>query len=523
VVRVIKRDGFVTQKFKKRQSLESSKFSAGILSHFPKGLTPRPGQVATLEALEAAWHKPGAPEVFSIDMPVGAGKSAIAVTLARWLAAQRQRSLITVPTNMLAQQYLRDYPRAATLAGKDTYQCREGSARQPMTCKERSARVGACCKAGTGVKPCPYSADNRRIRVAPWGVVNSWVYLAHRLYPDVLIVDEAHTLLGMLRDLAAKTLWQHEYAYPGYIRSYKDLLDWVSEERAHREGDGRGPDKKLDLLYADLTNGTNRYLIEQAVQPHFGRPKPCLKLLPIDTRDAPPLLWPPGRVKRVILLSATLGEADITQLGLGRRRSLTIETPSPIDPSRRPIVVAEPGFDVSHDVSEEELGRMANELVRLGERHTEERGVIHASYGLLARLLPLLGGTSLGTRLISHDRDNKAGQYKAWLDGGPRSVLLCAGLAEGIDLPGDLGRWQVITKVLWPSLEEPAWKWVLETDPERYGWEALKQVMQASGRICRGPGDFGVTYVLDRTHNNLPLEIAPGWYRQGLDAGEVIG
>lgn len=485
-----------------------------IMEHFPKELTPRPGQVSTLQAIEAGWQTH---DVFVVDAPVAAGKSAVAVTIARWVSSQwKQRTLLTTPNNMLVEQYLRDYPRLATLKGKDLYRCQESNAHQTITCKERAARVGACCK-GT----CKYTADNRKVRVVPYAVVNNWVYLAHKLYPDVLIADEAHNLLGMLRDLNAKTLWQHEYHYPSNIRSYSDLLDWVTEERAHREGDGRGPDKKLDVLHQDLVSGTSRYLVEQAVVPMRGRDRACLKLLPIDTRDSPPLLWPSGRVRKVVLLSATLGSKDLEQLGLGRRRCLTIETASPIHPNRRPVTVSEPGFDVSYESTDSEVGRLVAELTRICLAHSTERGVIHASYGLLERLQGPLKA-ALGSRLITHDRDTKGGQYKAWLDAGPTAVLLCAGLSEGIDLPGDLGRFQVITKLLWPSQAEPAWKWVLETDPDRYGWEALKLVMQASGRICRGPGDYGRTYVTDRTFKKLPFDLAPRWFMAGLDAGEEL-
>ena len=93
---------------------------------------------------------------------------------------------------------------------------------------------------------------------------------------------------------------------------------------------------------------------------------------------------------------------------------------------------------------------------------------------------------------------------------------------EGIDLPEDLGRWQIIVRTPWKSLADPAIRHKAGLDPEWFHWESLKDLIQACGRICRTPTDFGATYILDAAAQRL-IDGAPGliphWFRDALDAG----
>lgn len=487
-----------------------------ILSNFPKHQTPRPGQVEALQTIEREWSKA---DVFVVEIPVGGGKSSVATAVAGWASRQhRLKSLITTPTRLLVDQYLRSNPRLASLHGKDTYECSQGSVKlsdgtgYKLSCKEYSEKLGKNCQG------CQYSAACRRIRAVPYGVVNAWTYLAHKLYPDVLIADEAHTLLRMLQDLAAKVLWQRDYQFPDNIKDYRALLRWVTNKRAEIEEDSRPPDKKLEVLWADLSGGAPKYLVEAASEPYRGKLQRCLKLLPIDTSASPPLLWPPTRVKKLVLLSATIGPKDLEQLGLAGRRVCWIRSASPIPAERRPVAIVKPGFDMSYAGQGGTIGNVAAWVKECMERHKGQSGLVHVTYGLASLIRPYFKGDP---RALFHTKEDKKQVYEKFLN-TPGSVLFCAGLYEGADLPGDLGRFQVITKVPFGSIAEPALKYLADTDPMRYKWEALRLVMQASGRICRGPEDWGCTYIIDRAFEHLPEELFPTWFFESLKSGELI-
>jgi Rad3-related DNA helicase len=482
--------------------------SLDILDCFTRGKTPRPGQASTLKAVQKAWNET---DVFVIEAPTGSGKSDMALTISTYATKLKLRSMTVVPNNVLLSQYLRDNPRIPTLRAKHDYTCREGSVPGArVSCKVYSAQQGSCCKG------CPYVADNRKIRALPYGVVNVWTYMAHKLYPDVLLYDECHTALGMLRDMAAKKLWKHQYNWPDRVKDYKSLLGWVTTKREELKA-RRISDAKLDLVFADLTSGSSKYLVEKGTDLWHGDEREVLKLLPIDTSAQPPILWP-SKVKKLVLLSATIGPKDLEQLGLSRKRVTWISTPSPIPPAQRPVR-RERTFNLAFSAGTQDMDALAKYIEELCIRHKGERGVIHATYALMEQMRPRLAHLP---RVMTHTRENKKEVYSAFLAGASDAVLLCAGLYEGIDLPGDLGRWQVIMKVPWASMAEPAWKYLAQREPDRYAFEALRIVMQGAGRVCRGPQDFGVTYLVDQSFDRIPEELIPGWFRESLQAGEVL-
>lgn len=120
-----------------------------------------------------------------------------------------------------------------------------------------------------------------------------------------------------------------------------------------------------------------------------------------------------------------------------------------------------------------------------------------------------------------HDKENKRDVYAAFRAADPAdgAILVASGLYEGVDLPEDLGRWQVISKIPWMSLGNPAIRHLAELDPEWYLWETIKTVIQGCGRICRTPTDFGITYVQDASVHRILTEgghMLPKWWTDAI-------
>jgi len=181
-----------------------------FLQHFPYD-NIRDYQEQTLQLLTDNWEKY---DVFCVVAPTAFGKTAIAKTV---LNAGHSASYI-VPTNMLVDQMLATFPATRTLRRMDSYMCAEWKRPCPAT----KARLKSFCK---GCK-CGNDVSNAKYRNGP-GVYTYHAYLAHRLYRDVLIADEAHQLIPMLQSMGEVVLWQHDYKYPPSAFTPDKILRWV--------------------------------------------------------------------------------------------------------------------------------------------------------------------------------------------------------------------------------------------------------------------------------------------------------
>jgi hypothetical protein len=251
----------------------------------------------------------------------------------------------------------------------------------------------------------------------------------------------------------------------------------------------------------------------------------------VDIRDHPPVLWPKPQVEKLVLLSATIGRKDVEALGLGPDRGVKttyITAPSPIPAASRPITFR-PVLSLGYgQVGDAEIRRLAAEIVREARRpgNAFTRGIVHLTYGLSRQLQKSGHLDELGDRVIWHTAENKMPAYQSFLSGDvPNGILMACGLSEGIDLVGELGRWQVIAKVPWPSLSDPAIRSRADSDEEWYIWQAAKVVMQASGRICRTPSDYGSTLILDKSFRKIYDEyryMLPDWFVEAISVDRGV-
>lgn len=494
-------------------------------SKFPYS-KPRNIQAETLDVLFREWDNY---DVFVVSAPTAFGKTGLAQTL---INAHHSVSVIT-PTNLLVKQYLDEFPETPTLARLDSYRCDKWDRPCPIT---RAKLYQFCSEKRDGHK-CPASQDLYKAKYhrGP-GIYNYYTYLAHKLYRDVLVVDEAHNLISTIRDRLAQKIWQHDYRYPSNMWTAEQMLAFIDKlpenKRKH---------KKIQLWREAVKYQVPTHIAQRTTDMFNGKgtrkgvpeERECIKLLPVDISDAPPMFWPglgksqrghgngPREVGKVILMSATIGPKDIEQLGLGNRRLLYIDCKSPIPPGNRPIVTLDTVAVNRHNMeSGLAIELLAKDIQGIANHHNGEKGVIHATYQLARMLRSVL----TGVRYMFHDRDSKGDVYRQFRDSPAAEgrILVACGMYEGIDLPEDLGRWQVIAKIPWQSLGSPAIRHLSELDPEWYLWETAKTTIQACGRICRTPEDYGVTYCLDSTFNRLLAEgreLLPGWFLDAIELG----
>lgn len=449
----------------------------------------------------------------------------------------RGKAHYAVPNNVLLEQLRAENPRACVLFKKESYRCksyREEAVMPDASCASHYDTEGRHCA------DCPYTRTVRAAHGMPSSASNFHTMLAHKLNKGVAIFDEAHLLVPMVREMEASHIWLSSLEARAAsalrrVQTYKDLAGWL-ESADSQAAVARSP--VLQGLREQLSLGGVKWLVSRDDKLYRGQYKECLSLLPLDTSHSQKSqhLWPAKKTQKIVLMSATVHARDVAQLGLGRRRVKFYEAPSAIPAERRPwqYLGARVG-SMSAAMQKQNLARCVQALVDItlaappgpAAGAGRRKGLVHAPYNLAAQIGPLLRAGLLGkAKVFLHEAGNakdKQAQLGAWMAYEGDAVLVGSGMEEGLNLLGLEFQWQVIAKVQFPSLEEPAIAWLAEQEPERYAWLTAQKLLQAYGRICRGPEDYGETYILDGAFKKFyatHTELFPQWFREA-QAGVV--
>jgi Rad3-related DNA helicase len=473
-----------------------------ILDAVPHGWDLRPEQRDLLLQLEANWKTY---DIFRVVAPTAVGKSLVAKTLANWASVQSSKgsTSIIVPNNVLVNQFLEAFPDTSVLHKQDAYHCDQ----LDQSCKATKMRRKFFCQ------QCPYMCARKEAKDSRVRLANYWTYMSNRLYGSTLIVDEAHQLVDMMSAMDELRIWQSQYKFPRNMRTLYDIVVWAQAEQKRRPDD-----EKLESLILNLTRLGKNSAVEYREDMYRGQPDLMLHVRSTETTQAKTALWPSKYVRKIVLLSATIGRTDIAELGLLGRRVISLESDAPIPVAHRPVLFR-PAYNMGRQYWDAALPILAERVTEL-LKHRPEKGIIHLPYSLAQRLQVLVNHP----RLMWHDRGNKIqvlAQFRADTTG---RVLVASGLYEGVDLPYDAARWQVIAKVPFLSLGDERVAQRAEKDPDWYAWEAIKRIMQATGRIVRAVDDWGVTGVWDASFERLVRDddkraepLIPKYFRKAID------
>jgi Rad3-related DNA helicase len=442
-----------------------------ILDYVPFGWTLRPEQEKLL--LEVEKSLPVNDAVF-ITAPTAVGKTLIGYTIASWASNRFGKVRILEPNNILVDQANAAFPQVPVLHKKDFYPCE--STEHEIECS------------------CQHKFAVRQAKEARVSLMNYWTYMANRLYSPVVIFDEGHTTIDMLRGLQSIKLWQSEYSFPNDLKYVADLVDWGMTYLKKRN------DEKLDDAIKKLMLVHPKSHVIYNRTKSFRKHKDLLlSVEPSTVEYSTQFLWPHKTVKKMVFMSATTGPQDVRELGLNRRRIAYLTCPSPIPVKNRPLIY-KPSYNLSHKVVDKAIPYVVMEINKLMEKYPS-KGLIHFPYSLALKLQEHLDDK----RFMFHTKSNKKKMLKLFKESDPKEgrVLLASGLYEGVDLPYDCARWQLIGKVPFLSLGDPWVKVKAEEDPEWYHWSTIKLLIQAYGRIVRAVDDQGTTIILDNSFGKL--------------------
>ncbi|WP_435155691.1 helicase C-terminal domain-containing protein [Haladaptatus sp. DFWS20] len=524
-----------------------------ILDEFPAP-SFRGNQQDALEDIRAAFESDN--DVVLVRAPTGSGKS----LLARSIAGCAKRIEDADPVDATGSYYTT--PQVSQLddvagddllsdlkiiRGKRNYSCiLPGEHDTPVDRAPCAREKGYDCS----VKHrCPYFSDraiasNREIAAMTLAyfmrTAGSEVFRKR----DVVVIDEAHGLAEWAEmyatiDLNPRTvpIWDDlkipeitgldravEYAdsLSGTCKRRKDDLiaqqELTAPEAARRD--------RLQELISELDWFVDDYrnpdsATEWVVDQPDGEGGP-ITIKPMNPeRYLSHTVWERGN--KFALLSATIlnKEAFCGQVGLDPANVALVDVGHTFPVENRPLYDVTQG-KMTYEHREKTLPKIARTIVKLMQKHPDEKGIIHAhSYHIQGKLTQKLHEFGVGDRVCAHERDSRDADLEAWKASDDPDVFVSVKMEEALDLKGDLARWQVLCKAPFLNtsdsrvahrLENGQWAW--------YYRAALRTVIQACGRVIRAPDDYGATYLADSSLLQLfdrARTDMPDWFAEQVD------
>jgi len=221
---------------------------------------------------------------------------------------------------------------------------------------------------------------------------------------------------------------------------------------------------------------------------------------------------------RNLFMSATIDlDFMVTTLSLDPAQSKFIKLPATIDPAHKQVIFFDPQ-SLSYNSLQDPavVTRLRKNCARIVKKHVGmgERGIILSpSFKLQEQLVQELRTLKPAVQMFVHEQGTPLGPvldaFKAWNQGA--AVLISPSIYEGIDLPHELSRFQVIVKAPFPSLADRRFKFILDNYNSIYTSMATMKLVQGAGRSVRAQDDHARTYMLDSNAQRLFTAPANIW------------
>lgn len=502
----------------------------------------RPHQATAVDEIVEAFQAGN--DVVYLDAPTGSGKTLIAELVRRRLDWQ---TLYVCSDKSLMDQFGRDFDYAKLLKGRANYPTLAGGAWTADDCTSRGP--GDQCWYCNPMFLCPYNVAKQAAMRAPLAVTNTAFLLAEANTVgnfsgrQFIVADECDTLekilMGYIEYEVSRTrLKMFGMEEPAKGVHKPTLVNWLTDlsaqvyKQIQQETDAKKI-RSLGRLYEDTVRITGelqqeidrkqagdsegrwiRLYDERNGGVHF---KPVM----VDSYGTRKL-WRHGR--RWLCMSATVISADELSDSLGLPlQYTTVKVPMTFPVENRPVIMA-PIANVVYKNMQQAIPQLVHAIAVVANKHPHDRILVHTvSYNLAKALQDGLRHHDIGPRRVltysdGARRESTLAEYKRT----PGCIMLAPSMARGIDLPGDLCRVQVIAKSPFLSLGDAqvARRTHLPGGDIWYTVQAIRDIVQMTGRAVRSKDDHAITYIFDEQFSsNLWRKnkmLFPDWWRESV-------
>jgi Rad3-related DNA helicase len=225
----------------------------------------------------------------------------------------------------------------------------------------------------------------------------------------------------------------------------------------------------------------------------------------------------------VLMMSATVLDVDVLCRSLGVKReevaALRMRSRFPVE--NRPIIIKSvakmTGGKKQMPQWAPKLAKGVNHIVKM---HAGERGIIHThNFAIMEYLLNNCKQVVRDRFLNQRDFRDKMQMLEEHA-GSDDTVIVAPAMHEGLDLAGDLSRFQIICKVPYANFFDDAQlSRRVELDRRYYTWMTALKLVQSYGRSIRSEDDHAVTYIMDSAIHfflKQARSMMPQWFTEAI-------
>ena len=535
---------------------------------------PRKEQKEALSFIEAEYQKNKLNKFFLLNLPVGSGKSHLALMIADWYKKNVNRmARVDIITNskILQDQYSGEYESICDLKGKENYECQSYS----CSCAQGSEfnRLNK-----TSCESCPYSNARESYISGGVSLTNFYLYILYAMYNPklmesrdarVLIVDEAHEFDDVMSDFVSikiteiivkKFKFSNEYEIMKRLKgvtsiaNYVEFLKFLASEilttiesmetgmsstsrnvrqdkrdlKINKLIGGKNSDVKMMQLATDLKQyqtkieiflkeykeNPNNWVLETNYNEKLRQKE--LSLEPIWAYDYLDK-YVFSHYDMVILMSGTILDKNLfCQLnGLDVTKAVYYSIRSPFNPKNRPIYYMPVG-KMSYKSKEETFKKYIPYIQKLLDKYKNKKGIIHTNSFELAKWIE---GSIKDPRLIFHDSTNKDEILRFHKESDKPTVIVSPSMDTGVSFDNDDARFQIIAKVPYPSLGSQKNKLRQSNNPDWYSWKTVSGIVQMTGRPVRSNLDYADTIIIDGSFGDVikhSSHFLPDWIQEAI-------
>lgn len=505
-----------------------------IMDYFPLA-EPRKKQELVINEIQRVMTETDKKFII-LEAPVGSGKSAIALTIARWIS----NAHILTPLKSLQNQYYDEFKQYITLMkGRNAYPCTytaENSLhdevindiyKKKLVLLNKSTRncgPTAHCLGDKAVykdcqelmdRECPYHAAITVAQESNIIVHNFFSFIYQTNFSgkfdlrNLLIIDEAHMTESVIREFTTRTItikgklindgefneptsntdldsWGDYFIQPDFSPS-KNSLNYDEALKEWHAGIGQ-------LVGFKTYDSWKEFIVSKTLDKKKKETRYKFTPLEIGTM-AHRLIFDYG--KRVLLLSGTIYSKAVfcKNLGISQDDAHFIRIDSDFPLASRPIYAKEEYMvNTSHAEWHQNFPKLINIISTVMDKFKDAKGLIHVpSYNAGYEIYQSMASS----RLIVHDKIDFQEKLIRFFNSKGNGVFISPVCDQGVDFKDDRARFQIVTRIPYLNTEDKFVKYKLDKDFPWYNYQALVTLGQMLGRVNRSETDFGVTVLID--------------------------